>query len=169
MNDVFWQKITVSAKSSLPFILTLIIIFLSALPLRMPDFIHVSPALGLIPIYHWAIYRSNLLPFYSIFLLGLLQDLLIGTPLGFYTLIFLTMYGMSLAQRRFFAGKAFHVYWFGFSVAALAIIILGWVLASIWAETFLNFDANLVQYAVLVGVFPMIASLLLRLQQKFLQ
>jgi rod shape-determining protein MreD len=169
MNDVFWQKITDSAKSFLPFLLTLSIIFLSALPLRIPYFVHVSPALGLIPIYHWAIYRSNLLPFYSIFLLGLLQDVLIGTPLGFYTLIFLTMYGISLAQRRFFAGKAFHVYWFGFSVAALVIIILGWALASIWAETLLNFEGDLVQYAVLVGVFPIIASILLRLQQEFLQ
>ena len=169
MNDVFWQKITDLAKSFLPFLLTLSIIFLSALPLRIPDFVHVSPSLGLIPIYHWAIYRSNLLPFYSIFLLGLLQDLLIGTPLGLYTLIFLTMYGISLTQRRFFAGKAFHVYWFGFSAAALVIIILGWALASIWAETLLNFEGDLVQYVVLVGVFPIIASILLRLQQEFLQ
>tara|TARA_E500000331_G_scaffold39005_3_gene32376 strand:- start:6029 stop:6538 length:510 start_codon:yes stop_codon:yes gene_type:complete len=169
MNDLVWQKITYSAKSFLPFVLTLIIIFLSAIPLRLPDFINISPVLGLIPIYHWAIYRSNLLPFYSIFLLGLLQDLLIGTPLGFYALIFLTMYGISLAQRRFFAGRAFNVYWLGFSTAAFAIIILGWFLASIWAETLLNFESDLVQYVILMGVFPVIASILLRVQQKFLE
>ena len=169
MNDVLWQKIRDFAKSLLPLTLTLFAIFLSVMPLRIPDFIYVVPVLGLIPIYHWAIYRPNLLPIYSIFFLGLLQDVLMGNPIGFYILIFLTMYGLSLAQRRFFAGKAFNVYWFGFSVAALIVVIEGWCIASIWNQRWLSFDTNLVQYIILIGIFPMFAWILLRLQQKFLQ
>ena len=65
--------------------------------MRIPGYAEIAPVLALMAVYHWAIYRPNLMPLWSIFVLGVLQDLLSGVPLGLYILVFLTVYGVVLS------------------------------------------------------------------------
>ena len=50
--------------------------------------------------------------------LGLLQDLLSGTPLGMTPMIYVLVYWVVLTQRRFFLGTSFAMLWFGFALIA---------------------------------------------------
>ncbi len=168
MNTALWQKLDQAARNITPFLLTLVLVFISVLPTRIPIYAEVAPVLALVAVYHWAIYRPNLMPLWCVFLLGLFQDLLSGMPLGLYCLVFLTVYGLALTQRRFFAGKSFYIYWMGFVVIAFVAAVESWLVASIWHFAVLNFETVFFQYLVSLGIFPIVAWIFLRWQQAFL-
>ena len=169
MSIAFWQKLDQTARSITPFGLSLLLVILSVVPTYIPGYAQIAPILALVSIYHWAIYRPNLLPLFAVFILGLLQDLLTGTPPGLYILVFLTVYGVVLSQRRFFAGKSFTVYWFGFAVVSLVASVESWVVGSAWNFALLDFNAVTFQYLLSLGIFPIIAWIFLRWQQAFLR
>ena len=169
MNIAIWQKLDYLARSITPFGLSLILLVLSVLPTHIPGYMQIAPVLALISVYHWAIYRPNLLPIFAVFILGLLQDLLLGTPVGLYILVFLTVYGVVLSQRRFFVGKSFIFFWFGFAVISMLASIESYFLGSIWNVILLDFNAATFQYLILLGIFPAVAWVFLRWQQVFLQ
>ena len=121
MNTGLWQKLDYVVRSSAPFALSLILVVLSVIPTHIPVYMEVAPILPLVSIYHWAIYRPNLLPVFAVFILGLLQDMLFGTPVGLYVLVFLTVYGVVYSQRRFFIGKSFIFYWLGFAAVSMLL------------------------------------------------
>jgi len=169
MKTAVWQKLDYFARSITPFGLSLILVILSVVPTHIPGFIEITPIFALVAIYHWAIYRPDLLPIFSVFILGLLQDFLLGTPVGLYILVFLTVYGIVLSQRRFFAGKSFTFYWFGFALMSMLASIESYLLGSIWYIMFLDFNMAALQYLILLGIFPTVAWVFLRWQQAFLQ
>jgi rod shape-determining protein MreD len=147
----------------------MLLVILSVVPLYTPSYEQIAPIFVLISIYHWAIYRPNLLPLYSIFILGLIQDFLIGTPVGLFVVVFLIIYGLVVSQRRFFAGKPFSLYWFGFAIISLFALTLSWALASAWHLTLLNFKSMFFQYLLLLGILPIISRIFLGWQQLYLQ
>jgi len=153
MNTAIWQKIDQSARNLTPFLLSIALVLITVLPSGIPGLAAVAPPLALMSIYHWTVYRPNQLPVSAVFVVGLLHDLLTGAPLGLFTLVFLTAYGVTLTQRRFVAGKSFLIYW---------------VLACGWTFSLLDPRAVVFQYLVTIGLFPLIAGAFLRWQQALL-
>ena len=168
MSETFWQRLDKAARSITPFGLTLFLVILSVVPMRIPGYAEIAPVLALMSVYHWAIYRPDLMPLWSIFVLGVLQDLLSGVPLGLYILVFLTVYGVVLSQRRFFAGRSFLLYWLGFGIMAFCAAVESWVLASLWHLSLLNFETVFFQFLLSMGIFPFVAWVFLRWQQALL-
>ena len=168
MNTALWQRLDLWARNTTPFGIAVLLVILNVIPTSIPDYAAITPTLALIGVYHWAIYRPNLLPLTAVFVLGLLQDILSGAPLGVYVLVFLTAYGIVLSQRRFLTGKSFMIYWLGFAVIAFGAGVESWVLASIWNFALLDFRSLFFQSLILLGLFPIVAWMLLRWQQAFL-
>ncbi len=168
MNVAFWQRIDQSARGVTPFLLSVGLVLLSVVPMPLPGFAPIVPAFALMSIYLWAIYRPNLLPLSAVFTLGLLYDLLTGAPVGLFAVVFLTVYGVALTQRRFIAGKSFFIYWFGFAIIGFGAAIESWALASLWHLTLLDTQAVFFQYLVSLGIFPLVAWIFLKWQQSLL-
>ena len=63
-----------------PFLTTLLFAFFSVVPFNLPGFAVVMPAFTLMAVFHWTVYRPDLLPLSAVFVSGLLLDLLNGTP-----------------------------------------------------------------------------------------
>jgi rod shape-determining protein MreD len=168
MNAVVWQRLDLWARNSTPFGIAVLLVILNVVPTSIPDYATISPTLALIAVYHWAIYRPNLLPLTAVFALGLLQDILSGAPLGVYALVFLTAYGVVLSQRRFLPGKSFMIYWLGFAIIAFGAGVESWVLASIWNFALLDFRSLFFQFLISLGLFPIVAWMFLRWQQALL-
>jgi len=169
MNVAVWQKLDHLARSITPFFLSLILVVFTVVPTHIPEYRQITPIFVLVSIYHWAIYRPNLLPPLLVFSLGMLQDVLLGTPIGLYVLVFLTAYGVLLSQRRFFIGKPFILYWLGFATISALTSIESYILASAWNVMILEFDVLVFQYLILLGLFPVIGWFLLKWQQVILQ
>jgi rod shape-determining protein MreD len=168
VNVTLWQRIDLAARNVTPFVISVLLVILSVLPIPAPGLNTITPFFALMSLYHWAVYRPNLMPFSAVFVIGLLQDLLTGAPVGLFTLVFLTTYGVAVTQRRFIAGKSFLIYWLGFVMLAGAAAVESWALASAWHFTILDLRPVVFQFLVSVGMFPLLAWLLLQWQQSIL-
>ncbi|MBL6932848.1 MAG: rod shape-determining protein MreD [Rhodospirillales bacterium] len=168
MKPVFWSRLDTTARRLTPFGLTVLLVLINVLPLQMPGFARVMPLLPLMSIYLWAVHHPNLMPAYAVFLIGLLQDTLTGTPLGVNVMAYLIVYGTVVWQRRFLVGKSFAVIWVGFSLVGAGAMVITWLLISSYHSVLASPDAMAFQYLLSLGVFPLLSWLFMRWQQAFL-
>jgi rod shape-determining protein MreD len=169
MKPSVWLRLDNLARSLTPFALGLVLVIVSVVPMQIPGFARVVPLLALIAVYHWTIFRPDLMPVYAVFLIGLMQDLLSGGPLGVNALVFLTVYGVVLWQRRFFVGKSFMITWLGFAIVGAGAAVQSWVLVSAYNVSLVDPRAMVHQYGLTLGFFPILAFGFLRWQQAFLK
>ncbi|MCW8916572.1 MAG: rod shape-determining protein MreD [Magnetovibrio sp.] len=168
MNLTFWQRLDLIVRGITPFVLTLMLVVLGQVPLHIPGFAEVAPLLPLMAVYHWAIYRPELLPGVAVFFAGILQDALSGMPFGVNTLVFVVMHMVVMGQSTFFLGKSFLIVWLGFAMVAAVATIMTWTLTAIFFSAFATVDAAFAQFVITVGLFPILAWLQARWQQTVL-
>jgi len=82
VSQMLWTRLDCTARGLAPFALTVLLIVFGMVPLGVPDFAPVMPALGVIAVFFWLVYRPDLMPAWAVFLVGLIQDLLGGGALG---------------------------------------------------------------------------------------
>ncbi|NQU60425.1 MAG: rod shape-determining protein MreD [Rhodospirillales bacterium] len=169
MTPGLWQRMDLLARQLTPVMLTLVLVIINVIPLHIPGFSRVAPLLPLMAIYHWAIYRPHLLPAYAVFLIGILQDILTGTPIGVNAFVFLLAYGAVLSQKSFFLGKSFFILWLGFSLIAAVAAVISWMAISLLNVTLVEPKTVVFQYLMTLGFFPAVAWAFLRWQRAFLR
>jgi rod shape-determining protein MreD len=141
---------------------------LSVMPVAVPGLAIATPAFALMTVYHWTLYRPDLLPPTGVFAIGLLVDLLNGTPyLGLSSLILLIARSLAMRQRPLVANRDFAVVWAGFLVTAAIVTALEWAVVSILNEAPLGSRPFIFQAIVTVAAFP-VASYLLAWTQRAL-
>ena len=159
----------VLSRQLTPFLLTMFLVLLSAVPFQVPSLARVMPLFSLIIIFHWGVHRAELLPTYAVFVIGFFQDALSGVPMGVHTVVYVLTYSVVLAQQRFFVGKSFYVVWLGFGLVSAGAILVIWGLVSALKGGIIDPRAVFSQYALGIGFYPIIAYLLSRWQRAFLQ
>ena len=164
-----WHRMDLLARQLTPSMLTLILVIIGVVPLRILEFSTVMPLLPLMAVYHWAVFRPRLLPAYAVFLIGILQDILTGAPIGVNALVFLLVYGAVLSQKRFFTGKSFLILWLGFSLIAAVASAMNWLAVSLLSTTIIEIRTAVFQYLLTVGFFPAVAWVFMRWQRAFLR
>jgi len=169
MKPSVWFRLDVLARKMTPFLLTLMLVLISVVPVHIPGLARVAPLLPLMAIYHWAVYRSELFPAYAVFIIGILHDIFTGTPIGANALVFLLVYGTVVSQHRFLSGKSFGVIWIGFGLVGGAASVLTWALVSAWNVAVIEPSAVYIQYILTLGLFPGFAWVFLRWQRAFLR
>ena len=153
----FWIRIDIIARSLIPFMLTLALVILGQVPNHITGFDRMMPMLALISIYYWSIYRPDLMPMLLVFLLGFLQDILSGSPLGLHSFLFLIGYALVGSQRRFFLGNSFGIVWWGFMLVCAIVAILEWLLSSLIGQQFLSPMPAIFSYLFSMAAFPILA------------
>ncbi len=165
MKSSVWQRLDVIARNLTPLLIAFCLVVVSVAPLRLPGASYLMPSLALMAIYYWGLHRPDLLPAPAAFLIGLLQDILSGGPLGVHTLIFLGVFGICVSQQRFFYGKSFLVVWWAFMTVAAAAMALEWVLNSVIAETMIAARPAYFKCLTTIAVYPVIAWIFARIQR----
>ncbi|MFQ5985167.1 MAG: rod shape-determining protein MreD [Alphaproteobacteria bacterium] len=158
----FRQRLERVVRGLTPFALTLLLVVVSVLPVPVPGFAPITPALALISVYYWSIYRPDLLPMVATFFVGLVQDALSGLPLGLTALVFLLVRWVVVSQRRFFLGKSFVLVWWGFMLVAPAAVSVSWALASLILGGVVAAGPVVGQLLLTVMVYPALTWLLAR-------
>ena len=169
MKPSIWVRMDTWVRHMVPISVTLLLLLLTAIPTHLPGFAGVAPVLPLMGVYYWAIYRPDLLPAWAAFLVGVLYDILAGTPLGVHALVLLLVQGVSAGQRRFFLGKSFMVAWWAFGLLAAGSAGLSWILVAILSGQILDPRPVLFQYVLTLGLFPLLTWVLARTQMAFLK
>lgn len=164
-----WVRMDTWLRHSVPFGVTVALLLLTAIPTHLPGFGGIAPMLPLMGVYYWAIYRPDLLPAWLAFLVGLLHDVVAGTPLGVNALVLVLVQGMAASQRRFFLAKSFLVAWWAFSLLTAAAVGLSWLLVTILNGRPVAPMAVLFEYLVTLGLFPLLTWVLARTQLALLK
>jgi len=151
---------------ALPGLISLMLVLMGAVPIGAPFIGPVLPAFGLIAVFIWATHRPDLMPHWLAFLIGLLQDLVIGGPLGLNALVLLVVQAICSTQRRFLAGRPFILGWLGFSLIALPVGLAQWLIACAYLTALVPIRDSLIQATVTIALFPVVAAPLMLLAQR---
>ena len=169
MRSSLWYRFELAVRGLTPFVVTLSLAVLTIIPLRIPDFAPVTPALTVIAVYYWSIYRPDLLPMAAVFGVGLFPDALAGTPLGLTSLVLSLVQYVVIAQRRFFHSKTFLVEWWGFLLVAPGAALVSWLLASLYFGVLVAPQPLGFQLLLSIALYPCLAWLFIRIQHYLLR
>ena len=169
MNTTLWQRLDQIGRSLAPAAVTIMLILLSMVPLPIHGWDRLMPSMALMSVYYWAIHRPDLLPPSGAFAIGLLQDLLAGTPPGSTALTLLCCHMVIDTQRAFFLANGFLILWLGFAFIAFGAALLQGLIHSVLDRTLMPMEIPLVQAAVTLAVFPLFASLFISVHRAFVK
>lgn len=153
------------ARRVVPGVTSVFLVFLAHLHLPFPYYTGIGPALPLMGVYYWVVFRPDLMPRVLVFAIGLFQDALIGAPFGLTAIIYLLTHAFVLSQRRFIVGKPFWIFWIGFAIVAPVAGAVTWIIASALRGAILPSDFVLASIGLTIVVFPLVAWFLLRSQR----
>ena len=165
MRPTLANRLDTWSRSLIPSLSLIALVLLSAIPSGLPGFTATNPSYALIGIFYWITFRSDLLPASMVFLIGLLQDILVGTPIGLSAVVLLAVYGVTLSQRRAMIGRPFYLLWLGFIAIAAGAIALAWLLASILATQPIPLIGIAMQLLITIAAFPFLVWLLVRIHR----
>ncbi len=124
----------------IPFFCAIVCVILANVPVSISGGVVPPPLLALMPVYYWCLVRPDLMPPFAVLIIGMLQDLLSGSPPGVWTVSFVAAYALVDRERESFAGLSGVGAILGFAAAMLvagatAYIIVAisyWNLPPIW-------------------------------------
>lgn len=168
MAGGFWHRLDQTARNLLPFGSVVVAMLLAMVPLPLPGYSVVTPPLVLICLFYWVIHRPDLLRPLVVFALGVLHDLISGSPLGVTSLYLILTYWLLITQRRFFLGRSFGMLWLGFALVAFGASAVQWLVFALMSAHLLDARPVLVHAALGVALFPLPTYLLQRLHRAYL-
>jgi rod shape-determining protein MreD len=163
------QRVDLLVRQLVPASLVLVLVMLQAVPWHLPGLAGIFPALPMIGIYYWSVYRPDLLVPSVAFVTGLVDDVVLGGPIGISSLAFLVIQGMTASQTRFFNGKSFLVIWSGFALLAAVAMLVELVLDGLVFSRTPLVSALVIQYLLTVCLYPVVSWMFSRLQLLWLR
>jgi rod shape-determining protein MreD len=156
------------ARNLFPLGLALVAIVFSATPLYLPGYGAVVPNFALMAVFYWSIYRPDLLPAAVAFAIGLIQDAMMGTPVGLNAVVLLGVQGIVVTQRRFFQDKAFAVIWSAFAFVAFGAGIVSWLLAVLFGGGLIGPWPAFFSASLTFALYPIVGWVLARIHHAVL-
>src|ERR1700704_2777227 len=153
----------------LPGTLLLFFVLLTLAPLRAPYLSDALPLLPALVVFQFSLATPERLPGPLLLAMGILLDLLLGgpgAPVGVSALGFVLIRAAVVANRRYLVGVPFLFQWFGFCLLAWGFVVLVWAFTSLWTWTAIDPLPALVQYVVVIVIYPLIGPLLARVRAR---
>jgi rod shape-determining protein MreD len=161
-------RVNSAAARLLPIATTLLAATIAILPVPVPGYAALTPAFTLMAVYHWTIYRPDLLPPTGVFAIGLAQDLLSGAPVGVGALVLLFARAAVLRGRRYFINRTFPFVWTGFALLAAPAILAEWALDCLLKLSFFDLRSTMFRTVLTIAVFPVASFALGRTQRALI-
>lgn len=143
-------------SSILPFLTILFLIIIMVLPYNIPLIGDIMPFLTMIGVYYWSVFKPELLPTSAVFILGLLQDVLLGSPLGLMPLLLIIVQQFIFFQGRQFLERDFIFNWFVFVMLVIGFGFLSWGIASLYFKVLLDYFGVLGQILLTIAFYPVV-------------
>jgi len=153
----------------LPGTVLLFFVVLTLAPLRVPYFSDALPLLPALVVFQFSLATPERLPGPMLLALGILLDLLLGgpgAPVGVSALGFVLIRSSVVANRRYLVGVPFLFQWIGFCLLAWGYVLIVWILTALWTWTAPDPVPAMMQYAVVIVIYPVLAPLLARVRAR---
>jgi rod shape-determining protein MreD len=152
-----WRRLDAMARGALPVVATVGLLILAGAPFGIPDQAVLAPAIAVIAVFFWTLYRPAAMPAPVVFVLGLLLDLLSWQPLGAGVLLLLSVHALTLRLRRKLGAAGLVVVWLGFVPIAAAAAGLLWALVSALELRLMPIAPALFQAVLTAALYPVLA------------
>ena len=162
------QRVDNAVARLLPIATTLLATVISIQPAHIPGYAALTPAFTLMTVYHWTIYRPDLMPPLALFLVGITQDLLAGALPGVTALVLLLARAAVLRQRRHFVNRPFPFVWAGFTVLTGGAMLFLWTLYCLLDGVLVDFRGAVFRAVLTISMFPIASFLLGRTQRTLM-
>lgn len=162
------KEASIGFNAVIPFLTILMLIFLMVLPYNIPLISDIMPFLTLIGVYYWSVFKPEYLPIWVVFILGGLQDILMGSPLGLMPLLLIVVQQFIFFQGRQFLERDFIFNWFVFVMLVIGFGIMSWGISSLYFRALLDYWDALGQILMTIAFYPVI-TWLLGLTRKFVK
>ena len=169
MNTTLLQRLDRLARNLVPFALCAVLVVFSSLPFHIPGYGQVAANFTLMSVFYWAVFRPRLMPLAAVFAIGVLQDIVVGTPLGTNALVLVLVHTLVTQQGRVFRGKSFFVLWWGFGMVALGAGALGWAVITALSLAAIDPTPGFFQFSLTAALFPFPAWLFARTDQAVMR
>lgn len=161
-------RVNSGVARAIPIATTVLAAVIAILPVQVPGYAALTPAFALMAVYHWTIYRPDLLPPIGLFAVGLAEDLLAGAPIGVSALVLLLARAAVLRYRRYFINRTFPFVWTGFTLLSAAAMLVVWALHCIVSLTFFDLRATVFRAVLTIAIFPVASFVLGRTQRALM-
>lgn len=145
------------ARAALPFLTVFVLICVDLAPLPSAAPTTIAPLFSLAAIFYWTVQRPDLLGNGLILILTLLLDAASGMPLGLTALALFATRLVLLAPRRFLSSRSFAVLWACFSLVALLLLGLRWVIACLFWQEALPLRPVLFEILLTIAAYPLVS------------
>jgi rod shape-determining protein MreD len=162
------QRVENPVARLLPIATTLFATVISIQPAHIPGYAALTPAFTLMAVYHWTIYRPDLLPPSALFLVGVTQDLLAGVPPGVTALVLLVARATVLPHRSHFVNRLFPFVWTGFTMLTIGAMLFLWTLHCLLDGVLVDFRGTVFRAVLTISMFPIASFLLGRTQRTLM-
>ena len=152
MSEDLDENITSLFQRLLPFMSSVLLLLISYIPLDFSVFNNIRPSIGLICVYFWMLHRPDLFNLWSVYFLGVIDDIISSAPFGSNIFAMLLLYVLITNTSRFFNAKPFVVTWYGFAVLSLVAMLGRWLV-----------------YMVTIAAYPLLSLLLAFIQNHMIQ
>ncbi|MDX1974751.1 MAG: hypothetical protein SFT92_03650 [Rickettsiales bacterium] len=158
------KRIEMWLLAALPGLITLLLLALYVMPKHITGLSGVMPLLPLLPIYHWGMQQRDM-PYWFVFIVGLVLDALAGHWMGFMALSLLMFLVVVRTQRKYIHKEGFVIKWGYFALLLFGMLFLHWLVTSIAHDRVEHILPPLVQWLLTVMLYPPLYTLFDRLQE----
>lgn len=166
MRDNFWEKTNFFLLRRIPLLATLMMMFVSFIPVNSIQFNYLRPSIGLICVYYWVLKRGNLFGYASAFIIGFIADIYSSYPLGVNVLLMLSVVALTGWLSHYFQGNSFGVSWFIFSLVGIYAVIFKWLLLMMYSGRVLPIREALFGCLSTIFFYPLIVLINIKIQKK---
>lgn len=140
----------------------LLALLVYATPARLTRSTDLMPLLPLITLFIWSTIRPYFIPPIVIFIVGLLQDLLTGGPMGIWVFAYLLSLTIMRVRKEDATTRDMGPLWFRF-VATIAIaVVFAWIAGSLANSSPAPIQPMAIEAAASILMFPLIALISVR-------
>lgn len=144
-------------QATLPYVIAVLCVVLHGIPLGLIALPNMALALFLIPLF--AINLTSEMdraPIYFV-AIGLLADILMEAPLGYWAFLAGLFYILSSGQKQVLQNATFRSQWFSFIIVLLIVYLAGFVISLLRSDLDIQFGAHLFSALITGLVYPIMA------------
>ena len=154
-------------SNAIPVLLSFLGVVVTNLPFSMLGSWIPSPMYALMPIYFWCLVRPDLMSPGWVLLIGIVHDMLSGSPPGIWAASFVATYAVIDRQRDAFAGLSGWAAIFGFATSALVACVSYYVIYSLYHWQLMSASGLVKEFAVTSLLYVPVAYLLAWIHHRF--
>lgn len=168
MSEEWGENLALYFQRLLPLISSVFLLFISYIPLDIPLSNNIRPAVGMICVYFWLLHRPDIFNLLSVYILGLIEDIITSAPFGSNIFALLVLYVLVTNLAKYFNAKPFTIIWLGFAVLSLITFFSRWLLVSVYYSQFLPLSIVMFSFLVTAASYPILSVINVFVQNKLM-